>query len=98
VEDAAVHDLAEGAGALRRSRGGGRWGEALAGEIEDRGEDAPGGESGEDAAEGEGSRGEAGEDEDSWRGSGGGGRAGGDGEEAESGVELEDAAGGEVLA
>jgi len=99
VEDAAVHDLPERAGPRGRGRGGESWGEALAGEVERRGVDAAGGERGEDAAEGQGPRGEAREDEDAVRGGGaGGGGAGGDGEEAGGGIELEDAACGEVFA
>lgn len=94
VEDAAVHDLAEGALAWRRRRrrvAGRRH--ALPREVDGRGEEAAGGEGAEGVAEGEGSGGEAGEDEDSGAvRRGGGGGFGGDGEEVGARMELEDAA------
>lgn len=97
VEDAAVDDLPE---RVRAGRGGRRRREALAWEVDGGGDESPGGEGREEASEGEGSGGEAREDEHGMvlllRGVDGG--AGGDGEEVGVRVELEDAAVGEVAA
>jgi len=90
VEDAAVHDLPERVCAGRR--GGRRRREALAGGVDGGGDEAPDREGGEEAAEGEGSCGEARKYEHGVVVRRVGYGAGSDGKEVGARVELEEAA------
>jgi len=94
LEGTGVHDLLDNARGAARSRW--RWREALAWEVEDHHVEATGFEGPVEAAEGEGSRGEAGEDEDAVRGRDAL-EAGGHDEDARRGIEVQHATDDELV-